>query len=352
MDRHESTTSEAPDAKRFWSHAGVLATIGAIIAFALGAAFMSIGHSPQPRDVPVAVVGPAAAAQALEAQAPGQLSVQAVPDVAAAQKLIRERDVYAAVIPGEHGVRELMIASAASNQVANFMRRTLGAATPENAPRIVDAQPLPKDDASGLSIPLLLQILVIGGSIGVVGIGKVLPRFKGDPRHGVLPVSFLAGYALVFGLAVTGIAAAFGVGTDASLIDRVLSISLISFAVTASTAALVSLIGPAGSAVTGTLYFILGAQISGGSTASEFLPPFWSDLGQNLPAGAGTTLLRNVFYFPEASVGGAIGILAAYASVGLIILVAVSLVRSRREARAANPIVDGPSHAVAAGARA
>jgi hypothetical protein len=288
----------------------------------------------------------------MEAKAPGRLSVRAVPDAAAAGRLIREREVYAAVIPGEHGVRELMIASAASNQVANFMRRTLGAATPENAPKIVDAQPLPEDDSSGLSIPLLLQVLVIGGSIGVVGIGKVLPRFRGDPRHGILPVSFLAGYALLFGLAVTGIAAAFGVGSDAALIDRVLSISLISFAITASTAALVALIGPAGSAVTTVLYFVIGAQISGGSTASEFLAPFWSDLGANLPAGAGTTLLRNVFYFPEASVGGSIGILAAYAGVGLLVLVAVSLIRSRREAHAASPNVDGPATAVAAGARA
>lgn len=323
-------SSERPGGRRFWRHAGGLGVIGVIIALALGAAFMSIGHDQRPRELPIAAVGTPATAQTVEAEAPGVLSVRAVRDRAAARQEIAERDVYGAVVLGEQGVRELLIASAANNGVANFLRRTLGRATPDGVPRITDVRPLPEDDATGIDIALLLQVLLIGGSIAVVGIGRLLPRFEGDPRRGVLPVTFLAAYAVMFGFALTLISAAFGVGTDASFLDRVLAMALISAGVAGSTAALVALIGSAGSAVAGVLYFILGAQISGAGTAPEFLPPFWSDLGHYLPGGAGTSLLRDVFYFPEASTSDPIAILAAYAGAGLLVLSGLNLIRARR----------------------
>lgn len=328
--RESRSNFEWPDAKRFWRHAGGLGVIGVIIALALGAAFMSISHDQHPRDLPIAAVGTPATARAVESQAPGELSVRAVSDRAAARQAILERDVYGAVVPGRHGVRELLIAPAAGNGVANFLRRTLGRPTPDGVPRITDVRPLPKDDASGIGISLILQVLLLGGSIAVVGTGRLLPRFEGDPRRGVVPITFLVGYALLFGFTLTLIAGAFGVGGDAPFLDRVLVMSLISAGVAASTAALVAFIGPAGSAVAGVLYFILGAQISGAGTAREFLPTFWGDLGHYLPGGAGTSLLRDVFYFPEASTGEPIAILAVYAGAGLLVLLALNLIRARK----------------------
>jgi hypothetical protein len=327
------TPTEAPDGRRFRRQSRLLVVAGAIIAIALGAAYLSIGHDPQPRDVPVAAVGTSAVAEAIEAQAPGQLDVRAVPDLDAARTAIDEREVYAAVVPGPHGVRELVIASSASNQVANFMRKTLGAATQQNVPRIVDAKPLPEDDSAGSSIPLLVQLIILGGSVGILGFRGVLPRFQGRPRNGVLPIAALVAYALGFGLAVTGIAAAFGVGTDAAFVDRVLVFSFLSLAVTASTAAMVSLMGAAGSAVAGTLYFVIGSQISGGNTALEFLSPFWSGLGEHLPGGAGTALVRNVLYFPDASLAEPIATLAAYVGAGVLVLMGVTALRARRSIR-------------------
>lgn len=335
--------------RRFWRHTGLLAAIGTVIAVCLASAFLSIGHSPQPRDVPIAVVGPPAAAQQVAAQAPDELSTRSVPDLAAAEAAIRERDVYGAIVPGQQGVRELLIATAANNQVANFLRRTLGRATEANVPKIVDARPLPRDDSSGASIGLLVQVLMIAGTVGVVGLTRLLPRFEGDPRRGVVPLLFLLVYGLLLGFLVAAIAAAFGVGTDASFLDRVLALAFISVAVTLSTGALVALIGPAGSAVAGLLYFVLGSQISGAGTAPEFLPSFWSELGQHLPTGAGATLLRDVFYFPEASIGEPIAILGVYAGVGLIVVIALNLLIARRRDRAAGQVgVAGDTGAVSA----
>jgi len=176
---------------------------------------------------------------------------------------------------------------------------------------------------------LLRARLMLGGSVGILGFRSVLPRFQAGPRSGVLPIAALVAYALAFGLAVTGISAAFGVGTDASVVDRVLVFSFISLAVTASTAAMVSLIGAAGAAVTGTLFFVIGAQISGGNTAFEFLSPFWSGLGEHLPGGAGTALLRDVLYFPDASMTEPIATLAAYVGAGVLVVLGLSALRSR-----------------------
>jgi hypothetical protein len=321
---------QAPDTQSFRRQARLLTVIGALIAFALGAAFMSLGHHPAPHNVPIAVVGPEPVAAALEAKAPDELSARSVPDLDAAKQEIAQRDVYGAVVPNANGgIDTLVIASAASNQVANFLRNSIGQPTPAGVPKVEDAAPWPEDDSGGLSIGLLVTVVILGGTVGVVGMAQLLPRFVGDPRRGILPLTYLAGYALVFALAITAIAAAFGVGTDAPFLERVGAFFLLSLGCAASTAALIALIGPAGAAVTGILYFVLGSQISGVGTAPEFLPSFWHHLGQALPAGGGVKLLRNLFYFPDASSGSAIALLAVYAGVGLVALLVISFVRRR-----------------------
>jgi hypothetical protein len=322
---------QTPDARRFWRSSSLLAAAGVVVAAGLGAAFLSIGHSPQPRDLPIAFVGDTTQAAGFEAQSDGQLSVRAVPDTAAAEAEIRDRNVYGAVVPTKSGaVSELLIAPAASNQTANFLRNTLGQPTEDNVPRVDEVVPLPTDDSAGSSIGLLLQVLILGGTIGVIGMARLVPHIRADFSHGVLPLAFLVAYALLLGLILTAIAAAFGVATDVSFLDRVLSFALISFAITASTAALVALIGVAGSAVAGLVYFLIGTQVSGANTAPEFLAPFWRVLGEYLPNGAGVNLLRDVFYFPDASVAKSITILAVYVGVGCLVIIMLKALDAMR----------------------
>jgi hypothetical protein len=275
-------------------------------------------------------VGDATHAQGFEAQSQGALSVRAVPNSAAAEQAIRDRDVYGAVVPARNGVKELLIATAASNQTANYLRNTLGQPTQQSVPRVVEVVPLPSDDSAGNSIGLLLQALILGGTIGVIGMASLVPSLRADVRHGILPITFLAAYALLLGLIVTAISSGFGIATNVSFLDRVLSFGLISLAITASTAALVALIGPMGSGVAALVYFVIGTQISGANTAPEFLAPFWRVLGEYLPNGAGVTLLRNVFYFPDASVAKSIAILAVYVGAGSLVLIGLNALRALR----------------------
>jgi hypothetical protein len=107
----------------------------------------------------------------------------------------------------------------------------------------------------------------------------------------------------------------FGVGRVADRLAMLGIFSLISFAITASTAGAVALLGPAG-ALVGALYFTLGTVISGASILPEFLPAFGRRLGENLPTGAGVQAVRDNLYFPDAPVAGHLVVLALYAGVG------------------------------------
>ena len=102
---------------------------------------------------------------------------------------------------------------------------------------------------------------------------------------------------------------------------------------------LVSLVGSAGAAVGGVLYFLLGAPISGAATALPMMPEFWRDLGQALPPGAGATLLRRVLYFPDAPIGTPLLTLGLYAALGALVLGVVNAVAG---ARHRNSLVDLP----------
>jgi hypothetical protein len=182
MAASQTNATPEPDTRQFRRRARLLTVVGVVIAFALGAAFMSIGHHPQPRNLPIAVVGNEQIADAVEAKAPDQLSVTALTDLDAAKREIAERDVYGAVVPSASGgIDTVLIASSASNQVANFLRQSVGQPTPEGTPTVVDVAPWPEDDSAGLSINLLLTVIILGGT------GSKGTRARGSCRSPTWP---------------------------------------------------------------------------------------------------------------------------------------------------------------------
>ena len=72
------------------------------------------------------------------------------------------------------------------------------------------------------------------------------------------------------------------------------------------------LFGAAGTLVVVVLFVIFGAPASGGTVPSPFLPDFWRTFGPYLPAGAGTTLVRNTVYFGGNAIGRSLVVLAGY----------------------------------------
>ncbi|MFF5075431.1 hypothetical protein ACFY36_00125 [Actinoplanes sp. NPDC000266] len=312
--------------RHFWVRAAVVVALGVAIVSLLGSALLSISHAPTPHHIPLGYVGADSTRAALESQAGDALDVKTYGSRADALAGIGRLDVYGALVISGTGV-ELLKSTAASPQVASVLTGLVTTAFAQaGTPAVTEVSPLPADDSGGGSIGVMLQVIILGGTIGALGLGQLVPRYRANVARGELPVLFLILYGLCLGAGVAGLARAFGVGTHIHFMELTASLALINLAVTASISAIVSIIGAAGAGVGAVLYFLLGAPISGAATAGPLMPAFWHGFGQALPPGAGATLLRRVLYFPDAPLGTPILTLALYAGVGAVVLGVVNAI--------------------------
>jgi hypothetical protein len=341
--------------QRFRRFAMGVCLIGVLVQLGLTAYYLGMGHKAQPRHVPVGLVTPAAKRAAVI----GLLSRNdyfKVTDYASADDLtiaIKRRDVYGGVdISGSRP--RLLVASAAGPAAANLLRTTyvsvvqqqtaaalaalaqqgrtmaVSEAQQLNAPpAITDVVPLPTDDVNGVSLGFLAQALALGGTIASMGLGRLIPRTQRSWRRGVAHVAILIGYAVGSAAVVLWSMTWFGVGTTADRGEMLAIFSLISLAITASTAGAVALLGPAG-AVVGAMYFTLGTVISGASILPEWLPAFGRAVGENLPTGAGVQAVRDDLYFPAAPIAGHLTVLGLYAGIGAAVVLVTNMLPNRR----------------------
>ncbi|GAA4954058.1 ABC transporter permease [Actinoplanes utahensis] len=335
-DRDDDATQVLPKAEEkrleqhFWVRSAALAALGVVIVALLGSALLSISHAPTPHHIPFGYVGADSTRQSLEQQAGDALDVTTYDSRDAALTGIGRLDVYGALIVTATGV-ELLKSTAASPQVAATLTGLVTTAFAGRAtPTVTETTPLPSGDSAGGGLGIMLQVVILGGTIGSMGLGRLVPRYRADWARGELPLIFLILYALCVGAGIAGLARGFGVGDHVDFLELMLGLALINLAATASTSALVSLIGTAGAGIGGLLYFLIGAPISGAATAGPLMPAFWHDFGQALPPGAGATLLRRVLYFPDAPIGTPILTLALYAGTGALVLGAVNLIAGYR----------------------
>lgn len=340
---------------RFRRFALAVCVIGVLVQLGLTAYYLGMGHQAQPHDVPVGLVSPAEK----RAEVAGLLTERGyfkVTDYATADDLeiaIKRRDVYGGVdITGAQP--HLFVASAAGPAAVNLLRTnfttvvqqqraatlaqlagqgrniTVARAQQLNAPPpITDVVPLPDDDVNGVSLGFLTQALALGGTIASMGLGRLIPRTRRSWRRGLAHVSTLAVYAVASAAVVLWSMGWFGVGVTADRGEMLAIFSLISLAITASTAGAVAIFGPPG-AVVGALYFTLGTVISGASILPEFLPTFGRVLGVNLPTGAGVQAVRDNLYFPAAEISGHLIVLGLYAAIGAVVVLITNMLPNRR----------------------
>src|SRR6266511_2383115 len=281
--KEEGTMSRT--ASPVWRVLGVAIGVVALQALMV-AVFAWPATKIEPRDLPVAVAGPAPAAQAFAGQLdrarPGAFEVTTVPDAAAADRLLRDREAYAAFVlgplvppeataslhepPDPGGLAGLHVASDASPTVAQLLTQasqTLGQGRPVP---VVDVVAADRDDPRGAGLAAGLLPLVLTS----IAAGLLLTRRTGSRLArvlGVLPGDYLANAAVVALLTLAMAAAAAGLGTS---------------------------LGPAGVALAVLAVFLVGNPLSGVTSAPELLPQPWGAVGQLLPPGAGGTLLRAV----------------------------------------------------------
>ncbi|MFI7388226.1 ABC transporter permease [Streptomyces sp. NPDC049813] len=283
-----------------------------------------------PRDLPLGVAGPAAAAAPLDRQLraqEGAFEVHRYADEAAARAAIEGRVVYGAVVAAPDGPR-LLTASAASPVVAQLLQQAVAAQAPAGTKvTTVDVVPTPAADPRGATLSSSVLPLALAGVAG--GAIVTLLRLRGVRAVLTLLVAAAAVGVVAAALAHSWLGALTG---DWWAEAGVLGLSTL--AVGATVAGLGALLGPAGIGVGAMAMVLLGNPFSGVASAPQLLPAPVGALGQLLPPGAGGTLLRSVSYFDGARAAGPAWTLAVWALLGLVAVVLGSLRGRRAEAAA------------------
>ncbi|WP_436522381.1 hypothetical protein [Actinoplanes sp. HUAS TT8] len=349
---------EIQSVHQFRRFALAVCAIGTVIQLGLTAYYLGMGHKAAPHHLPVGLV--ASADQRAEVvstlESGGRFAVGDFTSADALTTAIKRREVYGGVdLTGT--APHLYVAGAAGPAAASLLRSTYTAVLQQRtatqvaalakagdqvavatvqaltaAPQVTDVVPLPSDDVNGVSLGFLTQALSLGGTIASMGLGRLIPRTRRSWCRGVAHLSTLILYAVGSAAAILWSMSWFGIGSHADKWEMLGIFSLISLAVTGSTAGAVALVGPAGAAV-GAFYFMIGTVISGASILPEFLPAFGRHLGENLPTGAGVQAIRQDLYFPEAPIGGHMGVLAAYAIVGCLLVLITNVMPNRKDGK-------------------
>ncbi|HEY5852722.1 MAG TPA: hypothetical protein VIW24_01400 [Aldersonia sp.] len=289
-----------------------VAVAAAVAVFVVAFAWPAVNLAP--RDLPIGVVGPdpfvAAVEQKLDHAHPGGFTLARYADAAAATEAIRDRDVYGAVVAGDPPtVLDAPAASPAVAQLLDGMAATLAGTPQTHATPVVALAP---DDPRGTGFAAGALPIVIGALLG--GVASALAFASARQR-----LAAAATAAVLAGLtAATVLHTWLGVLPGSFLaVAGVLALGL--FAGSAFMVGAYSLLGKPGLGLGVLLIMVLGNPLSGATSAPELLPTGWGALGQWLPPGAMTTLLRSVAYFDGAGALQPTLVLTGWIALGLLL---------------------------------
>ncbi|MFG2291834.1 ABC transporter permease [Streptomyces sp. NPDC048603] len=287
-----------------------------------------------PRDLPLGIAGPAAAAAPLEQRLTshqGAFEIHRYADEAAARTALQDREVYGAVVVTPQGPH-LLTASAASPAVAQLLTQAVTSQAPAGkAIPVTDVVPAPAADARGTGfgasvLPLALAGVAAGAVTSLAGL-----------RGGRAVTAVLGASALV---GLTGAALAhtwLGVLTGNWWAEAGV-LALTAAAVAAGVAGLHALLGKPGIGLGAFLVVLLGNPFSGAAGAPQLLPEPAGLVGQWLPPGAGGSLLRSVAFFDGAGAAGPVLVLSLWAALGVTALA----LTGRRSAPAGTSAPEAP----------
>ncbi|TQJ92720.1 hypothetical protein FBY22_3633 [Streptomyces sp. SLBN-31] len=318
---------------------------GLLIQLAFTVSYLGAFHSPTPHRIPVAVVAPRQASAQIVAKLNGldgdPVKATAAPDESAARERIMDRRADAAFLFDSTGTKDtLLVASAGGpsvSQTASQLAQKIEAVQKRQV-AVIDIQAPNSGDGRGMTSFYLVLGWVIGGYLTATIMTMSAGSRPANRHRIVIRLTVLGLYAIVSGVAGAVIVgpvfdalsghfwALTGIGT------------LVVFASAATSLALQTLLGMLGTGLTIVLFVVLGNPSSGGVYPSVLLPFFWSAIGQALPPGAGTTLVRNTVYFDAHATSVAWWVLSAYAVGGTAAALIAAWWRERRKAAATGAV--------------
>ncbi|TCC39298.1 hypothetical protein [Kribbella sindirgiensis] len=284
----------------------------------------------EPRNVPLAVSGPApAVAQiqaGLEQAMPGGFEITAVPDRQAAVQRIEDRDAYGAIVL-DAAQPEVLTASAGGPAIAQVLTQLstrMSAENSGNPAKVTDIVPLPKDDPRGAGLAAGALPLVLGGIIAAAALTQLV-------RSGAQRMIGAITFAVTGGLALAAVLQYWLGSFEGSYLGNAGVIAMSIAAISLTLLGLEWLLGTAGLAFGGAVMMLLGNPLSGMTSAPEMLPSGWGTLGQLLPPGAAGTALRSVSFFDGAGAARPLVVLACWLLAG-VALCGLGALRSRGRA--------------------
>ncbi|MFJ2239928.1 ABC transporter permease [Streptomyces sp. NPDC087859] len=280
-----------------------------------------------PRDLPLGVAGPAAAAAQVEkqlAQHEGAFEIHRYTDEAAARDAVEDRTVYGAVVVTADGPR-LLTASAASPVVAQLLQQTVAeqAAADGAQVRTVDVVAAPAADPRGAALNASVLPLALAG----MAAGAVV-TFSG--LRGTRAVLVLVGASALVGVAAAGVADSWLGVITGDWWAQAGAFGLAALAVSGAVAGLAALLGTPGVGIVAGVVMLFGNPWSGAASAPQMLPEPAGTIGQWLPPGASATLTRSVAYFDGAAATGPALTLAWWAALGLGAVLLGSALKDRK----------------------
>ncbi|MFB7513734.1 ABC transporter permease [Streptomyces sp. NPDC056144] len=332
------TATTAP-ASAGWRRALTVLVLIPTVALLVLSAFAWPAARVAPRDLPVGVAGPAAAAGAVEqalGRHEGAFEIHRYADEGAARAAVENRDVYGAVVVGSGGT-ELLTASAASPVVAGLLREAVGAQAPGGAPvQVTDVVATPSGDPRGAVLGAsLLPLALVGAATGVATVLLGL--------RGARAATALTGAAALAGIVGATLAHSWLGALAGNWWAEAGVLGLTVLAIASAFAGLATLLGKPGFGLAAVLTILLGNAFSGMSSAPELLPTGIGLIGQWLPPGAAGSALRSVSAFDGAAAAGPLLVLALWAAAGLT----ATLLGARRRAATTPTPVTAPAPALA-----
>ena len=269
-----------------------------------------------PRDLPIGIVGPPAAARAIDQRLAGRegaFEVHSYPNEVAARQAIEDREIYGAFVITATGAK-VLTASAASQAVAQLLGRAaseIGARARADAVRVQDVVAAPRGAALAASVlPLVLAGILVGAAAAHLASGRLV-------RAGLLVVG-----SVLSGLVATVIVQGWLDVVEGDWLANVATLTLTVLAIASVIVGLYALLGPPGAIVGGLTMVLVGNPFSGVGSAPELLPKPAGTIGQLMPPGAGGNLLRSTGYFDGAAAGGHVSVLVVWTLAGLALLLA------------------------------
>lgn len=293
---------------------------GLLLMFALIGFIGTAIKDPHPHDIPVGMVGPAAAVQQISSafgtNAPGAFQFTTYSSEAEGISALDSRAVDGVLIVGASSPRLVVAAAEGDASIGVITAAFTDAFKAQNATLAIETvHPFASGDAHGL---ILFFVVVATLVCALVVQALMLARAPGASF--VERLGVVVGFAVLAGLVGMGTAAWIAGGYGDGFWLAAAFVGLAAAAVGAVVAGLVRLIGPAGLGLAGLGVVLLGLVTSGGPVGSLLLPDFYRALAPWMPAGPLYSALRGALYFDGAGTAGPAAVLAAWLVAGLVLM--------------------------------